>query len=561
MINLDASNLSVKSVQRQQLEKTEKKAETRQAEVLPPQEKAEKVSPDLAKVVYGVQSNSVSAPKKKEVDPSTQYVQDLPFADKLSPSDKRNLARVIRKNDEETDYMKRMIALVCEDKVNPYATATLCKHGVMSDFAKRDLDIYRDKVQGEGMSVKDAFVPEFASAEEAKAATPVGDVFRVAGQDNIFIKNGDNETVQLKMDADTYLELYPPVERYSACQGANGDCYLLSSINSIMENPYTRSTVLQCFEQQGNDVVVKLPNSSTSVTYKDGKMPEGTDMSKFTDGPMGMKMLERAYGVEIEKQTYDQYTEAVTKEQKKMQKELAKWEKKQPQDNLALKKQREIKKRMENWSKGQAEVDEAMKDPNHKLMILTDDAGELIIGKFGPMTEDVDKVDAEYKVPADYYTGGVGGFMDVATKQFGFESEDYDVGVDEEYIDEVLKSEYPYDYLISAGTYPEIDITDIIEMFTDVIEDAATDASATEATPLKANEQPQEVDYSIYSSHAYKIMPFDDKNGRRKFKVTNPWNQSHAVIMTLNKVKEFFQDIAIAKVAPEGQHNGEARKA
>ena len=74
-------------------------------------------------------------------------------------------------------------------------------------------------------------------------------------------------------------------------------------------------------------------------------------------------------------------------------------------------------------------------------------------------------------------------------------------------------------------------------------------------------EKPQDPSYSIYSSHAYKILPFDDKNGKRKFKVTNPWNQSHAVIMTLNKVKQFFQDLAIAKVAPEGKHNGEARKA
>ena len=62
-------------------------------------------------------------------------------------------------------------------------------------------------------------------------------------------------------------------------------------------------------------------------------------------------------------------------------------------------------------------------------------------------------------------------------------------------------------------------------------------------------EQPQEVEYSIYSSHAYKVLPYDNEDGERRFKVTNPWNQSHMVDMDAEKLKEFFADFSIAKVA------------
>ena len=79
---------------------------------------------------------------KKKPDPIKNYVNNLPFADELSPEDKRNLGNVLRKQDEETDYMKKMIHLICKNMVAPAATASLCKHGVMSDLVKEDIDIY-----------------------------------------------------------------------------------------------------------------------------------------------------------------------------------------------------------------------------------------------------------------------------------------------------------------------------------------------------------------------------------------------------------------------------------
>ena len=457
---------------------------------------------------------------KKKPDPINQWIKTLPFADELSPADKRNLGNVIRKNDEETEYMKKMIHLVCKDMVTPMATTSLCKHGVMSELAKADIDTYYDKVKDKNMSIADAFVPVSASQAEGQAKAAVGDVFRVDGQDKIYVKSGDDYSRQLDMDADTYLKLYPPVERYASSQGGNGDCYLLSSINAVMENPYARPALLDCFHQKGNDVVVQFPGKETQVVFENGQLPKGTDIEKYTEGPTGMKLLEHAYGKTYEADKYAEYKDVVAEEMKKMEKDLAKWEKKNPKDSLTIKKKKEINQRMANW---QAKIDEAMADPNHKMLFVLDDYDNFVIGKFGPMTEDVNKVDKEYNVPSDYYTGGVGGYTDFALRMLGFDAESFLTSEDEDAIDEALFAKNPSDYIIAAGTHPEVEG----EM-----------------------ESPQEVSYSIYSSHAYKVLPFDDKDGNRMFEVTNPWNQSHRVIMDAEKLKEFFEDFSIAKVNP-----------
>ena len=460
---------------------------------------------------------------KKKPDPINQWIKTLPFADELSPADKRNLGNVIRKNDEETEYMKKMIHLVCKDMVTPMATTSLCKHGIMSELAKADIDTYYDKVKDKNMSIADAFVPVSASQAEGQAKAAVGDVFRVDGQDKIYVKSGDDYSRQLDMDADTYLKLYPPVERYASAQGGNGDCYLLSSINAVMENPYARPALLDCFHQKGNDVVVQFPGKETQVVFENGQLPKGTDIEKYTEGPTGMKLLEHAYGKTYEADKYAEYKDVVAEEMKKMEKDLAKWEKKNPKDSLTIKKKKEINQRMANWQAGQAKIDEAMADPNHKMLFILDDYDNFVIGKFGPMTEDVNKVDKEYNVPSDYYTGGVGGYTDFALRMLGFDAESFLTSEDEDAIDEALFAKNPNDYIIAAGTHPEVDG----EM-----------------------ESPQEVSYSIYSSHAYKVLPFDDKDGNRMFEVTNPWNQSHRVIMDAEKLKEFFEDFSIAKVNP-----------
>ena len=482
-----------------------------------------KVPQNIAMAHFGV---IPSFGKKEKVElpktPEFEYVNSLPFADDLTTQDKISLSQVLEKKDEQTNYMKQLIDLACEDKVTPFATASLCSHGKMSDYVVKDLETY-NYAKENNIPLEEAFCPTYASQAEANSLVEAGEVFKVEGEDNIYVKHNDHESTQLKMDRDTYMELFPPISRYASSQGGTGDCYLLSSINSIMENPYSRATLYGCFTQKGDDIEMQLPDGLATAVCPDKHLPENADLSKYSNGPMGMKMLEHIYGKEVEAQTNKEYDELMTKEFAKMEKDLARWQKKPAKDSLAQKKVKDLTKRIANWKIGQERVEEARKNPDSKLVFVKDDYDNFIIGKYGPMTSPVYKLDSDYESPADYYRGGLGGLMDVALQNFGFENvENFYVGEDDKKLDVILNDKNPDKYIITAGTHPEQE---------------------------GGMEQPQEVEYSIYSSHAYKVLPYDNEDGERRFKVTNPWNQSHMVDMDAEKLKEFFADFSIAKVA------------
>ena len=54
--------------------------------------------------------------------------------------------------------------------------------------------------------------------------------------------------LEAKMEKEQYLELFPPVERYSAKQNDIGDCYFVAGVLiSCVANPITYSKLLQMF--------------------------------------------------------------------------------------------------------------------------------------------------------------------------------------------------------------------------------------------------------------------------------------------------------------------------
>ncbi|MCR5260609.1 MAG: hypothetical protein K6C94_02105 [Candidatus Gastranaerophilales bacterium] len=481
-----------------------------------------KVSGSLAVAVYGIKtSQNFGAGKTK--DDSKAFVDQLSFAKDMRPEDRRNLAAVIKKGGEEADYMKRLIGLINDGKVTPTVTQALCEHGTMSELVKDDLDTYQKKVVEQGMSVKDAFLPESKTQKAGEKAAKVGDVFRVAGKNMIYVKTAEGSSEKLEMDADTYLKLFPPVERFAACQNNNGDCFFLSSVNSIMENPTTRASVYSCFTQDGNDVIVHLPDGSNPVKCENGELPKNFNKEMYTSGPDGMKLLEHMYGYQIETQKFNDYQDYVDEEIEVLEEKLDNLSGK-AQDAKTIKKIANLQNKIDGYEAAKAEVEAIMSDPNHTKAFIIDDCGEFVIGKDGlPMMEEVEKINSNCQTVSNYYIG-LGGDCDVVTQDFGFDSESYEIGMDDEYIDEALFAENPNDYLISAITY---------------------DASETVDNKSGRVEQEQNKSYSIYSQHAYKILPFDDENGKRMFKVTNPWNQSHRVVMDEKTLKTYFEEFAV----------------
>lgn len=392
----------------------------------------------------------------------------------------------------------------------------------MTDLVKSDIDIYADKVEKQKMSVEDAFVPIHASKKEGQKATNVGDVFRVKGQDKIYVKSGDDYSRQIEMDAKTYVKLFPPIERFASAQGAAGDCYLLSSINSIMENPYSRAAIYDCFTQNGNSVTAQLYEGKLKIDFPDCKLPENADTEKYAAGANGIKILEHMYGKEFENQKYNEYNSIMEEEIGKLNEKLSKLQNAEEQNDSTIKKQNNLLKKIDKYQQEQQKVQEAFKDLNHKLTFVLDDNDDFIMGKTGPLTEDCDKLHSSYRYPSDFYRGSNGGNADTALEKLGFFADRYYVDGDEEeeYLDEALFADDPNEYIITAHT-----------------------PSSEEGVESEIAEA-----YSIYSSHEYKICPFDDENGDRKFKVTNPWNQSQQITMDEDKLKEYFTEFVVSSV-------------
>ncbi len=147
--------------------------------------------------------------------------------------------------------------------------------------------------------VEDAYIPEYSSIKEFyKKGDTRSELCSINGEVHY---NAGYTLFPLKMDKRTYIKLFPPLKRFTVNQQDNGDCYLVSALTNIYNNPKTRIEILSCFKQDGNDIKVKLPNSKNTYTIKDGKLDDEQlgDKKQFAQGPEWIKILEYVYGLEL----------------------------------------------------------------------------------------------------------------------------------------------------------------------------------------------------------------------------------------------------------------------
>ena len=88
------------------------------------------------------------------------------------------------------------------------------------------------------------------------------------------------------MDKATYLKLFAPIDRYTAKQSSIPDCWFVSVLNQVMQNPKTRVGLYQMFQQQGNDITVTLKNAK----YKEVK------------DNLTLELVKRYYGLQLAKE-------------------------------------------------------------------------------------------------------------------------------------------------------------------------------------------------------------------------------------------------------------------
>lgn len=156
----------------------------------------------------------------------------------------------------------KILDLIKEKKVNPRILNSFrrCKQGellpeVISDTQKL--------LRGESL------IKKFSSTKDVLRNTSAGDVVSVNGKMYI---NNNGKLESWNMTEENFNKLFPLVDRFSTIQGFE-DCYLISVLNSIYQNPKTRAQYYKMFKQKGNDILVTIP------AYKDFK---GT--TRFIDG-------------------------------------------------------------------------------------------------------------------------------------------------------------------------------------------------------------------------------------------------------------------------------------
>ena len=120
-------------------------------------------------------------------------------------------------------------------------------------------------------------------------------------QNNVLYIREDADTfTPLKLSKENFNKIFPPLATVFK-QGHIGDCWLISSIDNLMDHPKGRAAIFKMFEQQGNDIFVKFENASKSLCFDNGTVLDlnGNNLS----GANGIQMLEQAYMVH----RYDHY--------------------------------------------------------------------------------------------------------------------------------------------------------------------------------------------------------------------------------------------------------------
>ena len=154
--------------------------------------------------------------------------------------------------------------------------------------------------------IKNAYItnPKFKSDVDSKC--PAGEVCTINGK--LYCSTGD-DLVELKMSKQTFEKLFPIEKRYNISQVGLGDCWWCAKMGSIIDTPKGRAYLYQLIEEQGDNLVVKFPETQKTIIFEKGKLNKLAPISiykkdgklEFGDGTArvfackGVQILEQAY--------------------------------------------------------------------------------------------------------------------------------------------------------------------------------------------------------------------------------------------------------------------------
>lgn len=217
--------------------------------------------------------------------------------------------------DREAYYAK----IFCQDKketiVSNYKTfIDNFKSGKNSkDFIVNGKNIARDiEILEKPGRLIDNYVPIYKSKEEAIENSLIGDVFQIQDDKAVSILNRKGKVEQLKMDRQSYFDMFPPLERFMSIQPSFGICYEITALNAVMENPKARENLLKCIDtvSKKGEIRVTFSNGNKSGHLVKPEMIDGgkeKDIyaqnvidSKIVRACDGLRYIQYALGKEYE---------------------------------------------------------------------------------------------------------------------------------------------------------------------------------------------------------------------------------------------------------------------
>lgn len=545
-------------------------------------------SGELLKATY------VTARPSKEELANREFINNTSFAENLEDYEIKALSGMLKSSNKNSEVLKDLIGLIEDGSVNKRAIYYSSKNSDINPNLAGDVKLIKQAKEA-GIPVEDLIVPKYADAKEAVQSAEIGDVYNVGDEKHVFIKTDDENAKQLKFDKETYLKLFPPVERFSAGQSNIGDCYLVATLDTLFQTPETRVKILDCFEQDGKDVKAKLPNSDEVFVAKnckllDEKSSENEEKIYIRNGSAeGLKILEYLYGgvrvedaiVNAKEQTYETidntvfnqldfendkryYTDAKQGSKEKISRFRAELKYLENGGNIPQSAGFTREERTEYLKNEIAKNQKDVKTYNKELKTPEPDTDDEVMGK---QLERKDQLYETIKNPENFWAKELSRDVNldedtgIYTRNYVYFEEDEN-GIILDGMKEKLQEEnkwflnnralhrdggYPMEVLNSFGMKAkQIQIDDAFdEKIKQGIENKTVYGASTK--PVLKNEQKLTEKYNITSGHAYGAKPYYDENSDVRITVTNPWNTTFSTDLSLEDFKKMFESVTFAE--------------
>lgn len=463
-------------------------------------------SAELLRATAGIKTPNENDPYRAKA-----FLNRHPASDVIKGEYRENLIHAMERGNVETSNIEMQLALISDGKLHPQTVADYWKDGKMCDQMEADIDMMYD-CYANGKKVEDVYVPPVATQADGVKSTKIGDVFQVEGQDNIYVKDGDNSSHQLKVDKETFIKLFPPAQRFASNQYAIGDCYCVSLLNAVMENPQARVSLYDAFEQDGENIHVKYPNGKADYIAHKGELNESTNKKMIMRGAQGMRLLEDAFGLELQVKAENDFRTVMN--EKIAAKEV------EYKNEFEFDKKSQIKGDLDGMKQRLNDFENSMANPDNKTIVIRKDneAGTDVVyeeDKYGMKFSTLENAPYQNKFTTqkEYYRGSFGGYQHQVMEFLGFDTKHLKTTESKEELHNMIQEPSADKYILVAGTWAKGD----------------------------ALEKPVAKNQGVFSGHGYTIESVKNEAGEVKIRSTNPWNTSYDADLTEKEMFQYFE--------------------